>query len=673
MLLKPLSTAFAFCLSASVLHAQNDSSSINAGALKLSKHFTQNVTIKGEDIERFPFSSLEDAINVYFNGAYTNAENLLYVIDGNLGADINAYSAHDIESITLLQDARALVGGVHRAQQVVIVQTRTRMTGKSSLTASASTYLTKRRDQNNSSLYYQVNTTGRYSRRNFEVGASVSYLRDAVPGVRTDKTIDTDPEQLSRLSGNAWVTAILGRSVLSVRLNVSPKKFAAGELYMVYADVKADDEGKIKYLQLYPTATLSTQISKKFYNEFNAGYTRLTAKSHAERLVSDDNGNGSFSLENSYTRYREIFAREEFGFNHLFGNWQLNTSLNVYGTFRKEKFSENAFATNGTAGGIMASMSENLRKEHGLIFTPVFNITQRSIFNFQGGVQYNTTRQMWGQADKKIHPFALVAVDLLRMANRDSRVGLMLHGSYAETKSDLFYFYRPAVYVYRWANGVIEPVLISSEYATQYKLHRATAAGVTFSLAEDRLKFTYTHEQKGYSIDSYRSVPTNSGYVDVLGVAKVNLRTHRIGVQYETSAGKNFRYKTLLGVYKMQSTLTQNEPGIYVSPFISQGGYPQPGWSGGLTNEICINKFIAGVNALYYFDEHTWVSEYSNGVNPSLQKSNSIIVQHIYAGYQINRSELYLSGRNLFGDSKSLSLNGDVVYVGIGAKISLLK
>ena len=131
---KLLSVSAIALLITCMLQAQSDTSALNTGNVQVSGQFTQNITIKGEDLERFPFSSLDEAINIYFNGAYSDSLSLLYIIDGNSSADVNAYSIYDIESITLVQDARRIISGVHRAQQLILIRTRTGLTGKSGFT-----------------------------------------------------------------------------------------------------------------------------------------------------------------------------------------------------------------------------------------------------------------------------------------------------------------------------------------------------------------------------------------------------------------------------------------------------------------------------------------------------------------------------------------------------------
>src|ERR1700730_18091767 len=85
--------------------AQNDSTWLDLGVLKLKKDFTQTISIKGSELEKMPFSSLSEAINVWLYGAYTNELSLVYVVNGNPLSDVNMYSIQDIEEIVFVQNA----------------------------------------------------------------------------------------------------------------------------------------------------------------------------------------------------------------------------------------------------------------------------------------------------------------------------------------------------------------------------------------------------------------------------------------------------------------------------------------------------------------------------------------------------------------------------------------
>jgi len=56
--------------------AQHDSTRLDVGGVVLKRAFTQNISIKGEDLEKMPFATLSEAINVWMYGSYTDASHI---------------------------------------------------------------------------------------------------------------------------------------------------------------------------------------------------------------------------------------------------------------------------------------------------------------------------------------------------------------------------------------------------------------------------------------------------------------------------------------------------------------------------------------------------------------------------------------------------------------------
>src|ERR1700759_3345553 len=121
-------------------YAQNDSTRLDLGGIVLKKAFTQHISIKGEDLEKMPFSNLAEAINVWLYGDYSTTFNLVYVVDGNEVSDVNTYDVHDIEEVVFVQHAAALMGTGGNQRQIVLVTTR-KGTGKFGLRGAAQAML----------------------------------------------------------------------------------------------------------------------------------------------------------------------------------------------------------------------------------------------------------------------------------------------------------------------------------------------------------------------------------------------------------------------------------------------------------------------------------------------------------------------------------------------------
>ena len=140
---KLLIAALAISLFFTQANAQ-DSTHYDLGRIQLKKDFTQSVTVKGEDLEKMPFTNLAEAINVWFYGSYSNSSTLVYVIDGNLVNDVNAYSIYDIDEVTLIQNAVTHIAGIsQQQQQMVLIKTKRSKVKGSGVTAVAQADISK--------------------------------------------------------------------------------------------------------------------------------------------------------------------------------------------------------------------------------------------------------------------------------------------------------------------------------------------------------------------------------------------------------------------------------------------------------------------------------------------------------------------------------------------------
>jgi len=142
-----------FCFSA---YSQNDSTRLDVGGVVLKRAFTQNVSIKGEDLEKMPFSNLSEAINVWLYGTYTDAAHMIYVVDGNVVNDVNTYNIHDIKEVTLVQNAAALNSLGASQPQMLVITTR-KGQGAFGIQGDAQTFLvhSPRDDQSLSPVLYR--------------------------------------------------------------------------------------------------------------------------------------------------------------------------------------------------------------------------------------------------------------------------------------------------------------------------------------------------------------------------------------------------------------------------------------------------------------------------------------------------------------------------------------
>ena len=162
---------------------------LDLGRVAIRKDFAQTVTVKGVDLEQMPFASLSEAVNAWLQGRLTNRYNTVFVVDGNLVNDVNAWSIYDIEEITLVQNALVQVSGSVNQQQMVLVKTkRNKYRG---FMAAGSSYLVNY--NSNSSLpdtksennfYHQYHVSAWLHNEKLKFGLSANVLRDVAPAVK---------------------------------------------------------------------------------------------------------------------------------------------------------------------------------------------------------------------------------------------------------------------------------------------------------------------------------------------------------------------------------------------------------------------------------------------------------------------------------------------------------
>src|SRR5580692_11172912 len=199
-----MALALACCCTVPAL-AQSDSSRLDVGYLPLQRDLTQNISIKGADLEKMPFANLSDAIAAWLYGAYTQPAALLYVVDGSPVADVNAYSVFDIEEVVLVQNAAAMGYTGTSQQEVVWIRTR-RGKAKSGVTAAAQTGLVNggmKGVSTDTRWYHQYYLGANINPGNWRFGASASWLRDIQPTSTAYQIVTPDNLQRWRLHGYA--------------------------------------------------------------------------------------------------------------------------------------------------------------------------------------------------------------------------------------------------------------------------------------------------------------------------------------------------------------------------------------------------------------------------------------------------------------------------------------
>jgi hypothetical protein len=646
--------------------AQQDSTKFDLGSTAIEQKSTQYLTVMAENLQRFPFSTLEEAINLYFNGVFTTRNTSAYIIDGNISTTIDALSIYDVESVTLIINAQTRINGIAPNQQLIIIKTKSGFTRKSGITAAASGYITrkiepgagKQYEQDKQTFYQQYNIRGTYYKGNSEFGASVNFLREAFLNVTGYiGVISSSPAALNRFRVNTWFNTTIGKSTLTLRLNASPQD--SGVNYMLRPQlITSVVDINSKGFALNPTARLFTRFNQNWSNDLNISYINSNTRLNEETVnytYYDPNPAISTSTDNEQNKVKQwqLLLRNKIAYEKKSGDWTITPALNFLARLNKSTTDySNIFRIGEQTATINTEMFQLKDKE--IAATPSISFSFKELFYFNGGAQYNSfKKEFLSSTTSTIFPFASASFDVLKALEPTTNSSVKIFASYTKGNSwkermyrnNIGYYYNPGI------QFTFNPNL-SEDPAT------SIGFGTDFSSKENKFQISYAYEKTKYSEFTIIDIPFGGR---TTRDAESTLSTHRIKLILNL---KN--YSSLINIFNNRYNSTVNK-GYTIPPI---GGFPgnipgnyteifTKGWSGGWVNNFTFNKFIAGFNAMYYFNDDI----------------NSLLLQHIYAGYKTtikhHKSELYISSRNLAQNKKSQMLTGYKVYYGLGVMVSM--
>ncbi|MBC8033975.1 MAG: TonB-dependent receptor [Chitinophagaceae bacterium] len=680
--------------------AQTDSGYIDLVTIKVKKEFTQTITIKGEDLERMPFRSLGDAINVYLYGANGNSANLKYIVDGNLLNDVNAYSVFDIESVVLVQSALAQISGTPANSLLVLVTTRTNDAPRKGIRASASGYVVKRRNESSSKniktesspdFFQQYHLSANQRAGKLSFGASVDFLREVQPypaftpgpgRLANAEVLSVNPYRLNRYRFNGWFHWKISKgTTLSVRMNAVPQKSRINdEIKLSTETTKSQETGKD--VLLAPSLNLNSRISRHWNNEFSAGYTfyehRTEEKSAASGVPGSTTSRASFYQ--LHMKRTELMVRDDIRYNIQLGGWKLEPSVNVM--FRSIRYNDSQsqrtefngppnqppFSGNGQFSVSNRSSAQGLKW---LLFTPSLAVYHKNYLAVQGGLQAEAIRsfRFGGRQTSRSYPFATATLDVIKMIKKESSLGLKLYGSYATTapwqENTPFQFDVSARQGF-----VVFPGLISSSLLNIDEKDKIWNTGLTFQVFNSRLQIDYNYKDSKSLILVRQTLSSSTGfpYVDVPYFLESS--AHRIGVLSKVIDKQTISWNTGVNASYIDSRLSFYRNTTGGSGSITGFSGKLGDWTGGWNNHFRINKIVVGFNCLYHFGKEATIR--TSPVTFPWGKANTLMLQHAYLGYLVKCNagsfELYASGRNMFqGDRQDIAL-GEFKYLGMGVK-----
>jgi hypothetical protein len=682
-------------------NAQTDSTHYDLGRISVSKSFTQNITIKAGDIERYQFSNISDAINVFFSGTFThsstNSTSVVYVIDGNIVSDVNAYSIQDVEEITLVQSALGQVSGGSSSQQMILIKTRRGGPGKQGIIASNQTGLVNARNNHNYSgankpagIYEQAYAGAYKNYTDGDIGISADYLHDTYPQILPNMYTNADPFHFNRLKLNAYADARLWKGTgLSFAANYAPQ--VTNETYLFNestANSLLQVTGKSHASQhIFNTnIALSSHIIAGLTNTFSGGYNnyRYNEGGTYYAFFTEPGAGYSNATHTNISAYQEAntwLLKDNLAYHQQLGDWNIDPSVNFMYRHLKDTLNylqlsyQDSLSSPAQANASYSKATFKLS-----LLTPSLNIYYKNVFDIQGGFVAILNKENFGPNFPVQHllPFVSASLNISEMAKLQA-IKLSVFGSFARQNAFLIDPYVSlSGFELEGFSNITAPQFNQSELfgVSSFNIYQAYnnyQGGFMFGVTKN-FTVDYNFRKNYYGTLAEFIIPVNIAEAQLEEFyEKANAITHRIGFRYIIHSG-NLNWVSGLNATESKLQLANSA----ISPAINQ--YLDKGhrWTGGFTNRFVYHDYFAGLDILYQvgqrpFSLEHWQPQDRDYMPPS--NANSFSLQNLYIGERVKVShlkyaEIYLNTRNIL-QNKTSDITDERRFYGFGFKLNL--
>jgi len=680
-------------------NAQIDSTLYNLGRISLKKGFTQNITIKGSDLERYQFSDLADAINVWLYGTYSNSSSLIYVIDGNIITDVNAYSIYDVESVTLVQNVLAQVSGASPGQQTVLIKLKTGGPGKQGIEAAGQTSIVNRRNANSTpgtktttNFYNQYYISGYKNLKNVDFGMSADYQRDVSPALTSGNLKVVYPFHFDRFKLNAYGNANLWKGTrLSARVNYTPQDNNVQLIYNYNSSASTQNQyvenvNNNTTQHLFNTSiSLNSNVLPGLHNMLSAAYDHYNyfeRDSVDIRYNATNNGGQPFVQYFKSGYYDKSFTfslRDNLVYKITIGDFTIEPSVSFSYRNAKDSASNSneqvSVYNNGNPAVNQASGSSLWSQYKAYLLTSSMNIYYKDVFNIQGGIISNITPKKYsGSIKERLPLFLSIMLDIGKLSGI-ADFHFQLFGSFSRQNPILNENYQTIagfqvagsskVYYLKTAGGTPYPSQGNIFYNyTAFYQSTNYQAGAVVGFCKN-LKFNYSFE---YGYNESSTAQNNA-------IAAYKFITNRVGLNYNYNS-KEFNWISGLNIAQSMLTITKNS----YYPYNFNTGTFSAGhrYSGGFTNRFACNNLFAGMDILYQLGARPYTLTDPAQLNTNYVaplSNDSFSLQNLYFGskikvYHLKYAEIYINGRNIL-QNKSSNITDDRRFFGVGFKASL--
>jgi hypothetical protein len=667
--------ALAACLFYSVkTNAQTtDSTYLDLGRVKLQKDFTQNITIRGSDLQRFPFTNLTDALNVWLSGNYS-AASLVYVIDGMVVTDVNQYSIYDIDEVTMVQNAATQLNGSSQQFQLVLVKTKRNLDKSSGIEVNGQinavqiqsrgpyNYGSLLGPNDKTSLFNQYYLSAYKNYKQIHMGFSAGYTHDVEPYHYTI----INARNTDRWHFNGYLNAPVWKgSTLDFTVNYTSNSYddsGYGTMYYNSAITKQNSFNS--------RLTLFSKILPELTNQFKAGFTSFDEENnYRSNQVEFETPNGDQFGAGDYTYWnptqRNIVIYNDLRYTKQVSNWLFSPALNFNYRSIDNDFFYFAIPRNVTKSGKFKYPSTDIT-----LLTPSIDVTYKHVLNLTGGVLYVLNSNALYQSikdispRKKLFPFISASADVAHIINKQAPVNFKLYGSYA--LSNLFndfnnQFTDLSIQRSYLLGRVGENYLYNQPIPDEY--YKTLSLGTELCFLNKKLTISYNFEnRKNFSPFLFTNYNVDNNITQLIYIDAV-YNIHRVAASYKYTGSDNFTWRSSINANKIVKN-----PMIPAGLSDKQTESTNNFLTGGFTNRLSYKNWVGGIDMLYLIGKDP-------NATPPFYNNNSFSLQNLYAGLKIKTSmleslEVYANGRNLLQNDQSIF--GDFRrYFGFGFKANL--
>lgn len=676
-----------------------DSSTYDLGRITLKKRNLQNVTIKGSDLEKMPFTNLKDAINIYTNGVFSAHQDYVYVIDGLLNADVNAYSIYDIDEIILVQNAAAVMNGIDGTKTLILVKTKHGGADEKGITVAGQSDFIRlvRRSPNTFSsgtvnfpktndMYHQYYVSAYGNSAMIKAGVSAEILRNTIPmGSYLKKAVYSKPYapvNTNRFKFNGFMDVKLGdANLLTVNAGYVPQRDVSKDDGLVVASGSSQITLKGQFYNsqnlFYTDVKLASTIAEGLTNKVSVGFERLRDNGEftSQTVLNGQVMTGSYRRD-SLSSVNSLIAKDDISYRVPLDDIIIQPNVNF--TFRQVDnyhLGQVGSPINGQFNNFINN--EYPAKQKLGILTPSLTVSYMDWLNIQGGFQLyvNSTAKVTNADHNQTQPlpFATVNVDLFTPFDVDTdEMRLNLYGSYAQNfnyANDIYGALMDDEYLHPGDNAAF------NKQPDPYKTYAQIQGGAVFSVLENKLSFSYNYNLKRFNAAQVILILVPS-FINTFQNTDARIELHRVGINFTLPTDGDFGWRTSLnGTYVfLRDNFKVNN---YLPEYLRLTYPDKPFITGGFINNLRYKDAFLNFGVIYGFNQgisaHP-VPQYSQTYVMN-SKGNVIDLQNIDLGYRlpmksIKSLQIYASARNLLQSDQSTYIQNRR-YIGVGFKVEL--